>query len=346
MSKYLGDFSATTVIDFKFTTFRPSTGAPFTLAGSPVISVYKDDSITQSTAGVTLTVDFDSVTGLHHVQITTAADGTFYANGGEFECVITAGTVDSVSVVGSCIGRFTLRSQAALYATTAGNTLDVNANGEAGIDWANVGNPTTTLGLSNTTIANVTVGSISSGAITAASIATDAITAAKIADSAITIRLSSDATASKARLIAGTTASDVWGALLASYTTNNTFGQRVLRSTTSQSECAVTGSNHIASDVHELQAGVISSGDFAADAIDATVLSADASNEIADALLNRNVGGGSSAGRLVKEALYALRNKSEIVGALLSVYDASDGLSWTAVVASSSSADPVTGIDP
>ena len=192
----------------------------------------------------------------------------------------------------------------------------------------------------------ITAAKIATGAIDADAIAADAITAAKIADSAITIRLSSDATASEARLIAGTTASDVWGALLASYTTNNTFGQRVLRSTTSQSECAVTGSHHIAADIHELQAGVITASGFSANAIDATVLSTDASNEIADALLNRNIGGGSSAGRLVKEALYALRNKSEIVGTTLSVYDAGDALSWTATVASSASADPVTGIDP
>jgi hypothetical protein len=192
----------------------------------------------------------------------------------------------------------------------------------------------------------ITAAKIATGAIDADAIAADAITAAKIADSAITIRLSSDATASEARLIAGTTASDVWGALLASYTTNNTFGQRVLRSTTSQSECAVTGSHHIAADIHELQAGVITASGFSANAIDATVLSTDASNEIADALLNRNIGGGSSAGRLVKEALYALRNKSEIVGTTLSVYDAVDALSWTAAVASSASADPVTGIVP
>jgi hypothetical protein len=186
MSKYLGDFAAGDVIDFKFTTFRPSTGAPFTLAGTPVVSVYKDNSVTQSTAGVTLSVDFDSVTGLHNVNITTVTDGTFYANGGEFECVITTGTVDSVSVVGSCVGRFTLRSQASLYPTTASRTLDVNSNGEAGIDWANVGNPTTALGLSGTTIANVTVGSISAGAITALSIATDAIDADALATDAIT----------------------------------------------------------------------------------------------------------------------------------------------------------------
>lgn len=40
-----------------------------------------------------------------------------------------------------------------LIPTTAGRTLDVTATGEAGIDWANVGAPTTTLNLSGTTIA-------------------------------------------------------------------------------------------------------------------------------------------------------------------------------------------------
>ncbi|MGX9145933.1 hypothetical protein [Mesorhizobium sp. 128a] len=36
--------------------------------------------------------------------------------------------------------------------TTSGRTLDVSAGGEAGLDWANVGSPTTTVDLSNTTI--------------------------------------------------------------------------------------------------------------------------------------------------------------------------------------------------
>lgn len=40
-----------------------------------------------------------------------------------------------------------------LVPTTAGRTLDVSAGGEAGIDWANVGSPTTTVDLSGTTIA-------------------------------------------------------------------------------------------------------------------------------------------------------------------------------------------------
>ncbi len=40
----------------------------------------------------------------------------------------------------------------ALQPTTAGRTLDVSSSGEAGVDWANVGSPTTTLNLSGTTI--------------------------------------------------------------------------------------------------------------------------------------------------------------------------------------------------
>lgn len=153
MSRHLGDFDTSAVVYGKFTTFRPSTGAPFTLGGTPALSVYKDNSATQSTTGVTLTVDFDSVTGLHHFAIDTSSDGTFYAAGSFFDVVITTGTVDSVSVVGTVVGGFTLRKNSALKPTTAGRTLDVSAGGEAGLDWANVGSPTTTLALTGTTIA-------------------------------------------------------------------------------------------------------------------------------------------------------------------------------------------------
>lgn len=150
MSKHLGDFDASTVVYGKFTTYRPSTGAPYTLAGSPALSVYKDNSTTQSTTGVTLTADFDSVTGFNHYAIDTSADGTFYSAGSFFDVVITTGTVDSVSAVGTVVGSFTIRKNSALKPTTAGRTLDVSSGGEAGLDWANIGSPTTTVNLSGT----------------------------------------------------------------------------------------------------------------------------------------------------------------------------------------------------
>lgn len=149
---HLGDFDVSTVVYGKFTTYRPSTGATYTLGGTPALSVYKDNSTTQSTTGVTLTADFDTVTGLNHFAIDTSADGTFYSAGSFFDIVITTGTVDSVSVTGTVVGSFTLRKNSSLKPTTAARTLDVSAGGEAGVDWANVGSPTTTVDLSGTTI--------------------------------------------------------------------------------------------------------------------------------------------------------------------------------------------------
>ncbi len=135
----LGDFAPSTVLYGKFTTFRPSTGAAYTLAGTPALSVYKDNSTTQSTTGVTLTADFDSVTGLNHFAIDTSADGTFYSAGSCFDVVITAGTVDSVSVVGSVVASFTINKASVLRPATAGRTLVVDASGLADANTVKLG---------------------------------------------------------------------------------------------------------------------------------------------------------------------------------------------------------------
>jgi hypothetical protein len=69
-------------------------------------------------------------------------------------------------------------------------------------------------------------------------------------------------------------------------------------------------------------------------------------NENADALLERNVAGGSSTGRKVKEALYFLRNRWTVSGGNLVVYGVDDTTSaWTAVV-SQSAGDPVSEVNP
>ncbi|MES2572135.1 MAG: hypothetical protein V4710_19020 [Verrucomicrobiota bacterium] len=151
--KYLGDFRAGKTVRF---TFSSVNGAPITLAGSPAVSVYKDGSTAQSTSGVTLTVDYDSVTGLNHVAIDTSSDATFYGAGSDFSAVITAGTVGGTSVVGYTVAHFSIENRSALMPTTDGRKLDVSAGGEAGLDWANIGSPTTTVNLSGTTVKNVT----------------------------------------------------------------------------------------------------------------------------------------------------------------------------------------------
>ena len=374
MSKYIGDFSKNDTITFMFTTYRPSTGAPFLLAGTPVVSVYKDNNLTQDTAGVTLTTNYDGVTGLNFVSVSTST--AFYVDGSSYECVITTGTVDSVSVVGSCVGRFTMRDQAYLYPTTAGRTLDASATGQVIVATNN-----DKTGYSLTTAPLTTAG----------------------------------------------TASAVWDALLASYTTANSFGARIVRtrSTSPSNETFITSANHIAADVHEIQPGVIVAADFAAGAIDANALATSAVTEIADGILNRSLASAGAAnnititsisspgtfnavntlvvddrvafvgtapanfalgvaywvrstvtsttfelsltqgglgvstgstgaftatkitGRDMLSAMRAIRNKSVIASGTLTVYQEDDtAAAWTATVGSDPSANPIISIDP
>ncbi len=82
------------------------------------------------------------------------------------------------------------------------------------------------------------------------------------------------------------------------------------------------------------------------DALDAVALAADAANEIADALLARNIAGGSSSGRIVTDALRFLRNRWAISGGTLTVYQENDTTSgWTAAV-TTTAADPISEVDP
>ena len=74
----------------------------------------------------------------------------------------------------------------------------------------------------------------------------------------------------------------VWNALLSSYTTNGSFGARIMRtdSASAGNGAKVTGAGHVAADIHELQPQVIGATHFAAGAIDANALAADAVTEV------------------------------------------------------------------
>ena len=201
---HLGDITLGDTLDFKFSTVG-TTGAPTTLAGTPVVSAYVGNSTTQITAGITLSVDFDGVTGLHNVRV-VASGANGYAAQTNVDLVITTGTVGGTSVVGYVIGSFSIENR---------STQAIEAK-------------------------------------------TDMIPASPAA-------------------------------------------------------------------VGDIPTAV----------------------ENADALLGRNVSGGSSTGRTVKQALHVLRNKSAVAAGTLTVYDTDDATSsWTATVSSDAAADPITGVDP
>jgi len=106
-----GDITLGDTIDLYFTTVG-TTGAPTQLAGTPVISAYVGNSTTQLTAGITLDVDFDAVTGLNHVRV-VATSGNGYSTGTNVDLVITTGTVGGTSVVGYVVGSFSIGARSA-----------------------------------------------------------------------------------------------------------------------------------------------------------------------------------------------------------------------------------------
>ena len=66
---------------------------------------------------------------------------------------------------------------------------------------------------------------------------------------------------------------------------------------------------------------------------------------IADSLLSRNIAGGSDGGRMVKEALYALRNKVDASGSVGTVYQTDDSTSGF-TFSRTTGAFPLQTIDP
>lgn len=171
------------VIPVFFDSFAGATGASITITGLAItdIEIFKGTSMTQraSDAGYVLLdtdgIDLDGITGIQGFSIDTGdnTDAGFYAAGSFYNVVVSAITVDSQTVnfvahrfrlvaaegtAGTPVADATRWNNLATVAlplipTTAGRTLDVSATGEAGVDWANVGSPTTSLALTGTTIA-------------------------------------------------------------------------------------------------------------------------------------------------------------------------------------------------
>lgn len=88
---------------------RDATGAPATLSGTPSLSIRSSGGATQITAGISLSVDFDSRTGLNKATIDLSASAS-YAAGGYFTLEVEVGTSGGVSVVGAILYEFEIGS--------------------------------------------------------------------------------------------------------------------------------------------------------------------------------------------------------------------------------------------
>lgn len=147
-------------IDLRFFTHNGS-GALTDADSTPTVD-WSEDGAAASTTGVTVT---NVTTGKYKATIVCSGANGFEA-GKWYEVAVTA-TVGAVASAQRICG-FQLRAtptvegtplvevasyasgQAPLQPTVAGRTLDVTTTGEAGIDWANIGAPTTAQNLSGT----------------------------------------------------------------------------------------------------------------------------------------------------------------------------------------------------
>lgn len=344
-----GNVPASSVLPFFFHTFN-SSGASVTISNFAVgdILVYKGTSMTQraSTSGLVLLdtdgIDLDGTTGIQgfSVDLSDNADAGFYAVGSFYTVVVGPITVNA-NTVNFVAGTFriiaaenTVGFQAVdaakwnnlatvelpLVPTTAGRKLDVSAGGEAGVDWANVGSPTTALALTGTTIA------------VTQKVDVDTIKTNPVVNGG-TVTFASNTTVANTTGAVGSVTGAVGSVTGAVGSVTGAVG-------------SVTG--NVGGNVVGSVASVTA---IAANAITAAATAADFGAEIADAILDRDMSTGTDSGsttvRTTRQALRAIRNKTTFAAGSLTVTKEDDSTtSWTAAVSTDAAALPIVGIDP
>ena len=266
--------------------------SPEPIAIGPVVQI--SDGAVQ-TAGVTVRIKPVGV---------TEADGggtTAYSTDGVVLYTPTQGETNYTSFV--LIAKKTGCIPASVtVVTTASATA-----GYAGVDWSKVTSATSTVNLSGTTISTSQAVASVSGSVGSVTGAVGSVTAGVTVTSNndktgysltqafpsnfASLGINSSGHVSRVTLVDTTTTNtDMRGtdnAALASAWTATRAGYLdgvLIAANYNQRTVQVTGSNHVAADIHELQAGVITAGDFAADWLAAAGIASDAVAEIQSGL--------------------------------------------------------------
>ena len=162
---YLGSWAIDDALTFYANTTRFDTGAATDADSVPSYRVYEDETTSPLLTGSMALLDSANTAGFYSEQIALSAANGFEA--GKQYAIYIAATVNLVAgashhtfQVGAKVNTMAWNSLATvalpLVPTVAGRALDVSAAGEAGVDWANVGTPGSTVALSATTVATVT----------------------------------------------------------------------------------------------------------------------------------------------------------------------------------------------
>lgn len=143
MGPYLGDIKKNAIIYFTWDT-NDGAGASANPTVDGTISVYKNDDVVQSVAGITDVRAFDGLVGIHNVTIDTA--NAFYEIGHDYHVVLSAATIDG-QVVNATLAEFSIENRnmdiSALSLTAILNGIldaDLQTHLGAGVGFRNIGN--------------------------------------------------------------------------------------------------------------------------------------------------------------------------------------------------------------
>ena len=180
--------------------------------------------------------------------------GAWGAAAGTLTCDITSGVWTYTPTQAETDAESFIVAVYKTASTSAQVTVATSASataGYSGVDWSKLTAATSTVSLSGTTISTTqTVASVTA---------------------AVTVGTNNDKTGYSLAVTpptAAAVADAVWDEATSGHTTAGTYGGQIVRSTNSNVEVQITGSNHIAADVHEFQPDVITSA-----ATDATFVS-------------------------------------------------------------------------
>lgn len=134
----LGDFDTTEIISIPFNTFDsndPTASVTITDLVAADVKIHKDGGLTQrsSANGVTVSIDFDGITGNHvvFIDLSDNTDVGYYSAGSTYQVRIEGTTVDG-GTINAWIGVYTIGRT--LRATTNGRKLNVAVTGVADAD--------------------------------------------------------------------------------------------------------------------------------------------------------------------------------------------------------------------
>lgn len=108
MCDYIGEYHSSDVVVYYFNTKSGDT--PYTLAGTPTISVFTPmggtDATSMSSYGISLEINTNGLTGLNKITIVMSTAPAIFTNVGDYYITLATGTVNSISKAGMVLALY------------------------------------------------------------------------------------------------------------------------------------------------------------------------------------------------------------------------------------------------